>query len=123
MTIIELSADQITEIHADIIRDFGGEPGLRDPATLDYVVYQTNRSRDVYRKAAVALHGICTGHPFIDGNKRTAFVTADNILREYHYSISASNDEVVAFMLDVASYVHELASVESWLKKNTAAEN
>ena len=122
MTIIELTADRIIGIHTDIIRDFGGEPGLRDPATLDYIVYRIKRSRDMYRMAAIALHGICTGHPFVDGNKRTAFVTADNILREYHFRISASNDDVVAFMLDVASYIHSLTSVESWIKKNTVAD-
>ena len=122
MVSIGLSADQVIELHNDIIRDFGGEPGLRDPATLDYIVYQVNRSRNMYRKAAIALHGICTGHPFIDGNKRTAFVTADNLLREYHYKTSASNEDVIAFMLDVASYVHSLASVESWIKENTIPE-
>lgn len=123
MTIRELSADRIIGIHTDIIRDFGGEPGLRDPATLDYIVYRMNRSRGIYKKAAIALHGICTGHPFVDGNKRTAFVTADNILREYQFRISASNDDVVAFMLDVASYVHNLASVESWLKENSGSDD
>jgi death-on-curing protein len=123
VTVFGLSADRIIEIHTDIIRDFGGEPGLRDPATLDYVVYRVNRSRDMYRKAAVALHGICTGHPFVDGNKRTAFVTADNILRECHFRISASNDDVVTFMLDVASYVHSLTSVESWIKKNIVPDD
>jgi death-on-curing protein len=115
-----LSIGQVIGIHNDIIRDFGGEPGLRDPATLDYVIYRVNRSRDMYRKAAIALHGICCGHPFVDGNKRTAFVTADNILQENHQRIHASNEAVVGFMLEVASYTHSAASVELWLKKNTA---
>lgn len=119
----ELSASQIIEIHNEIIQEFGGEHGMRDPATLDYTVYQVNRSRNIYRKAAIALHGICTGHPFIDGNKRSALVTADNLLREHHYKISASNDDVVIFMLDVASYTHSMGSVESWIKKNTVLDD
>ncbi|MGD0080558.1 MAG: Fic family protein [Methanoregula sp.] len=118
-----LSADQVIDIHNDIIHDFGGEPGLRDPATLDYTIYQVNRSRTMYRKGAVALHGICTGHPFIDGNKRTALVTADNLVREHHCRISASNEAVVVFMLDVASYIHSRASVESWIKENTVVDD
>ena len=118
-----LSADQIIEIHNDIIREFGGEPGLRDAATLDYVVYQVSRSHTMYRKASHALHGICTGHPFFDGNKRTALVTADNLLRDHQYRINASNEAVVAFMLDVASYIHSVESVEEWIKKNTISDD
>ena len=123
MAITGISADRIIEIHTDIIRDFGGEAGLRDPATLDYIIYRMNRSRDMYRGAAIALHAICTGHPFVDGNKRTAFVTADNILRECHFRIRASNDDVVAFMLEVASYVHSPASVERWIKENSGSDD
>jgi len=118
-----LSVDQVIEIHNDIIRDFGGEPGLRDPATLDYTIYQVNRSRTIYKKAAIALFGICTGHPFVDGNKRTALVTADNLVREHHYRISSTNEDVVVFMLEVASYIHNLDSVEFWIKKNTVWED
>ncbi|MFA7304629.1 MAG: Fic family protein [Methanoregula sp.] len=65
-----LNAKKIIEMHNDIIKDFGGEPGLRDLATLEYVVFRVNRSRNSFRNAAIALHGIATGHPFIDGNKR-----------------------------------------------------
>jgi death on curing protein len=117
-----LSADQIIEIHNDIIREFGGEAGIRDPATLDYTVYLVNRSRNIHRKAAIALHGICTGHPFVDGNKRSAFVTADNLLRDDHYMITASNDDVLTFMLEVASYIHTRETVEFWIKNNSIEE-
>jgi death-on-curing protein len=105
---------KIIEIHADIIRDFGGASGIRDDATLDYVMYQVNRSWKPLRKSAIILHGIATGHPFVDGNKRTAFVAADNIIRDQGHQISATNEEVVSFMLEVAEYKLTRESVEAW---------
>ena len=114
-----ITAQKIVEIHTDIIRDFGGASGIRDDATLDYVMYQVNRSRKSLRKSAIILHGIATGHPFVDGNKRTAFVAADNLVRDRGYQISATDEEVVLFMLEVAEYKHTRESVEAWLKEKT----
>jgi death-on-curing protein len=70
-------------------------------------------------KAAILLHGIAIGHPFIDGNKRTAFVAADNMIRGEDHQINASDDEVVSFMLEVAEYRHTRESVEAWIKERT----
>ncbi len=114
-----ITVQKIIEIHADIIRDFGGASGIRDDATLDYMMYQVNRSRKYLRKSAIILHGIATGHPFVDGNKRTAFVAADNLVRDQGHQISATNEEVVSFMLEVAEYTHTRESVEAWLKEKT----
>jgi death-on-curing protein len=78
-----------------------------------------NRSRTVLRKSSIILHGIATGHPFVDGNKRTAFVAADNLVRDEGCLISATDDDVVSFMLEVAEYKHTRESVEVWLKEKT----
>ena len=59
------------------------------------------------------------GHPFVDGNKRTAFVAADNLVRDRGYQISATDEEVVSFMLEVAEYKHTRESIEAWLKEKT----
>ncbi len=115
----QINVQEIIEIHADIIRDFGGATGIRDPATLDYIVYQVNRNRNVLRKSAIVLHGIAAGHPFVDGNKRTAFVAADNLVRDHSYQINATDEDVVSFMLEVATYKHSRDSVEAWLKEKT----
>ena len=64
-------------------------------------------------------NGIAADHPFIDGNKRTAFVAADNLIRDKGYQINATDEEVVSFMLEVAKYKHTKESVEVWLKEKT----
>ena len=115
----QITVQEIIEIHADIIRDFGGASGIRDSATLEYIVYQVNRTRNILRKSAIILYGIAADHPFIDGNKRTAFVAADNQIRDKGYQINATDEDVVSFMLEVAKYKHTRESVEVWLKEKT----
>jgi len=77
------------------------------------------RSRNIIRKSAIILHGIAAGHPFVDGNKRAAFVAADNMVRDKGYQINAEDEDVVSFMLEVAKYKHSRVSVEAWLKEKT----
>ena len=118
----KLSVEKIIEIHNDIIEDFGGEHGVRDLATIEYLIHRLERKSSVFHKAAIALHAICTDHPFIDGNKRTAFVVADNLLKESGYRIQATDDEVVSFMLEVAQYTHTMESVKKWIKKSAVLQ-
>lgn len=62
---------------------------------------------------------IITSHPFVDGNKRTAFETADTILRDNGYFISADPDDIQNCLLNIASYKCTEKQVNSWLKKRT----
>jgi death-on-curing protein len=119
----DLSVERVVEIHNDIIKDFGGARGVRDLATIENLIYyRLNRESTIFNKASIALYTICTEHPFVDGNKRTAFVVADNLLKDGGYYIQASNNEVVEFMLEVAQYTHTTASVEKWIKKRAVLQ-
>jgi death-on-curing protein len=95
---------------------------VRDIATIEYLIYRLNREGSIFNKASIALYMICSDHPFVDGNKRTAFVIADNLLRDEGYYIFASNNEVVEFMLEVAQYIHTIKSVKKWIKKKAVLE-
>ena len=57
-------------------------------------------------------------HPFVDGNKRTALVVAENVLGQKEYYIAADEDIIVEFMLAVASYTYEPDEIGSWLKEH-----
>ena len=63
------------------------------------------------------LGSIITSHPFVDGNKRTAFETADTILRDNGYFISAGEDDILECVLKIASYSCSKKQVTRWLKK------
>lgn len=63
--------------HRELIRRFGGSDGVRDEGILNASLsrpFATFDGVDLFptsqEKAAAIMHGIITGHPFIDGNKR-----------------------------------------------------
>jgi death-on-curing protein len=114
-----LTVEKILEVHDDVIREFGGTDGILDKATLEYLVYRVNRVHDRSRKAALALFCIAAKHPFIDGNKRTGFLVAENILGREGFYIRADDDEIVTFMLGVADYRIGVKEIEEWIRERT----
>jgi death-on-curing protein len=78
-----LTLAEAIEIHADQIRRYGGQVGLRDLALLEAALAQPEASfagewlhRDHYEMAAAYAYHLCRNHPFTDGNKRTALAAA-----------------------------------------------
>ena len=113
-----LTVEKIIEIHDEIIRQYEGAQGILSESTLHFMIFRSNRSRDIFRKSAIALHAIGSQHPFVDGNKRTALVVAENILGRKGYYIAADEDTIVEFMLAVASYEYETGQVQQWLEEH-----
>src|SRR5262245_9667694 len=62
-------------MHADQIERYGGSHGLRDPGLLEAALFrpQTGYYADLIEEAAALWESMSQNHPFIDGNKRTAF--------------------------------------------------
>lgn len=108
--------EKIIEIHDEIIRQFDGAQGILSESTLHFMIFRVNKFEDIFRRAAIVLHAIGSQHPFVDGNKRTALVVAENVLGKRGYYIAADEDTIVEFMLDVASYRLEPDAIEHWLK-------
>ena len=117
----ELSAERIIEIHDDIVKDYGGTGGLLTQGTLELLVYKVNREKDVFKRAALILHTIAAQHPFFDGNKRTAFVTAENVLGEAGYYLDAGDDEIVELMRKIAQYQHTVKTIVDWIIEKAKA--
>jgi death-on-curing protein len=58
-------------------------------------------------------------HPFLDGNKRSAFQIAELILSSEGYAITAKEEEIIEVLLRIASYLCHVDEVRKWLEKNT----
>jgi death-on-curing protein len=108
---------RIIEIHDDIIKEYGGTYGLLTQGTLELLVYKVNREKDVFKQAALILQTIAAQHPFFDGNKRTAFATAENVLRDSGYYLHADDDEVVNLMQKIAEYNCTVKKIEKWIRE------
>ena len=119
MEIMILTSEKILEIHKLIISNFGGTDGVLCQGTIDYLVDQINAEPDLFRQAAVALHIVADRHPFLDGNKRSAFQIAELILSSEGYAITAKEEEIIEVLLRIASYLCHVDEVRKWLEKNT----
>ena len=116
-----LTTCQIIEIHDRIIQKYGGSGGILNEGTLDLLVYKISRANDVFKQAALILHTIAAQHPFIDGNKRTSLVTAENVLRDAGLYVNADDDEIVDFMQKIAEYKCTVKTIEKWIREKAKA--
>ena len=78
-----LSLDEVLEIHAAVIDRFGGTKGIRDQGLLESALYRpkTGYYSGLIDMAAALFESLINNHPFVDGNKRVAFCSADFFLR------------------------------------------
>ncbi|MGE0467596.1 MAG: type II toxin-antitoxin system death-on-curing family toxin [Steroidobacteraceae bacterium] len=79
--------------HQQLIERYGGAPGIRDVGALESALHrpQTGYYDTIIHEAAALLESLVQSHPFIDGNKRTAFAVVDVFLRINGYTITADS--------------------------------
>ena len=113
-------------IHDRQIARHGGAAGLRDIHLLlaaverprNKVAYTDPRVEDI---AAAYAFGIAKAHAFVDGNKRTAFVTSATFLRLNGFGLRPDPLDGVKAMEDLASGVLSETEFAAWLAKLTIA--
>jgi len=105
-----LTLTEVLEFHEDLIRDFGGSPGVRDLGLAEaaLAVPQSGASDKFFHAfpfemAAAYLYHLAQNHPFIDGNKRTAFAAALTFLEINGYPVLGGEDELESVARKVAS--------------------
>ena len=111
----KLTAMMVIEMHDYLIETDGGEPGIRDMGTLEYLVDSINLEAELFRKAAWALY-LADRHPFWDGQKRTAFQLSDFILRDAGYHIHAE-DEIIRALIKIAEYKCNIEKIARWVRR------
>ena len=113
-------------IHADLLHRYGGLPGLRDRNLLESALAQPRAAfqrkyvhKTIFDKAAAYGYHVSKNHPFIDGNKRVAFVLMDVFLQKNGWEIVAGEEETYATMMDLASGKLTKGQLAGWLKKHS----
>ena len=104
-----LEIADILDIHQILIEQFGGMPGVRDEGLLESAVSQPKASffgellhPTIYQQAAAYLYHLAKNHPFLDGNKRTAYGAMEAFLRLNGYNLDLSNEEAYNMVIRVA---------------------
>ncbi len=119
MKIIYLTTDEIVEIHNKIIEETGGHSGVLSLGNLDFLVSQSEIPKDLYRAIEILFYGILTGHPFVDGNKRTAFECLDVFLRLNGKSLIATKEDLWKALHEISEGKLDAEKSIAWLKKNS----
>ena len=105
-----LTLAEVIAIHNNQIENYGGKSGIRDLSLLNSAVAvpQSTFDRkylheDLFDMAAAYAYHICRNHPFIDGNKRVALVSALVFLDLNNIDINDPHNILYNVMIDIAS--------------------
>ena len=117
----------VEAVQFDLIREHGGMPGLRDEHALEAALarplqrHAYRAGADLAELAAAYGHGLASGHPFHDGNKRIAFVTMAVFLELNGVELKADEAEVVTVMLALAAGELDQEELAAWVRTRSAA--
>ena len=99
-------------------REVGLEDAVISSAAIDGLCDRIMDCPDWFSKAAVAIDYIANFHPFVEGNKRTAFQLAIALLRNGGYELD-DDTATASFIIEVASGLYSREEIEEWLRRNT----
>ena len=126
MTRDYLTLADVLAIHADQIAVYGGAEGVRDPGQLEAALFrpQSGYYADVIAEAAALWESLSQNHPFVDGNKRTAFAATYTFLAINGMSLTADADDVWSFVSRLYDR-NEFAfgQLDAWLRDHTKPES
>lgn len=112
-------------IHDRQLALHGGATGIRDQGLLESALarprqhYSYADSPDVVEMAALYTAGIVRNHPFVDGNKRTGFVTGILFLELNGFNFKASEQDATQVVLGLAGSTLDEKAYIGWLRENS----
>lgn len=120
-----LTLAEALAIHADQIERYGGSLGVRDQGLVEAALArpQNGYHDDLVGEAAALWESLAQNHPFVDGNKRTAFAVTWTFLALNGGRLAADADRTFAFimrMYDARSF--DFRHLHAWLREHVAID-
>lgn len=119
-----LTLDEVLGIHADQLRRYGGRRGIRDLGLLQSALAMPRATFEgqllhgtIFEMAAAHLFHLARNHPFADGNKRTALMTALAFLGLNGHRLEADPDALYELVIGVATGRVDKAEVSVFLRR------
>ena len=114
----------IYAVHDEQLAEHGGSAGVRDSGLLESALTRPQNltaygQPDAIDLAAAYGFGIASNHPFIDGNKRTAFVAVELFLELNGYELTATDADCVLTMPTLAASEIDEAAFANWIRGNS----
>jgi len=123
MSIIWIKESVVFALHEEHLAEHGGATGIRDRGLLESALFRPQNlvnygNPDLAALAAAYGFGLVRNHPFIDGNKRTAFTVTELFLALNGQVLIADDSSCVITMLKLAE--GSLSEIEfiDWIKAN-----
>ena len=119
--------DVVLRMHEEVLLLHGGPEGVRDLGLLESALARPKnlfaypeQDVSIARFAAAYAKGIVANHPFVDGNKRTAFTVSLTFLKLNGLEVTATKeDRVLTFWSLAAGEISEEQLV-LWFERNMA---
>jgi death on curing protein len=112
-------------LHDESLAEHGGASGIRDEGLLDSALARPlnlalYESPDVAALAASYASGLARNHPFLDGNKRAAFLAVGLFLARNGFRLQATQADATLTMLGLAAGDMSEAAYAEWLRSHIA---
>ncbi len=119
-----IAQEALLSLHMKGLSRFGGAGGLRDQGLLESALtrplnaFQYRPETDMPSLAAAYAYDLAKNHPFVDGNKRAAFLAAGLFLELNGWRLTASPPDAISAMLMLASGEIGKNEFAAWLRAN-----
>lgn len=118
----------VLAIHEDQLAQHGGSSGIRDETLMGASLARpkhlfTYGDPTIFDLAAAYGYGLANNHPFVDGNKRTAFMVMYTFLGLNNYWLNVDEMEVVVKMEGLTMNKETQESIALWLKEHSKFDN
>ena len=116
-------------LQSESLAEHGGSTGIRDAGLLESALgrpinkWNYNPAADLAELAAAYGFGLARNHPFVDGNKRIAFIATALLLRLNGYRLSSDPLDEIQTMLSLAAGESSEAEFAVWIRNHTKATN
>lgn len=116
-----LSKPALLAIHGMLLAEHGGATGIRDEGLLESALAGPRNhfeygETDIHQLAAAYAFALTRNHPFVDGNKRTAFAAAGVFLELNGQQLRASEPDAVLAVLALAKGELDAQGFGKWLR-------
>ncbi|HEV3317732.1 MAG TPA: type II toxin-antitoxin system death-on-curing family toxin [Candidatus Angelobacter sp.] len=117
---VYLTVAEVLSIHHLQIEEYGGVHGIRDNGLLESAVFrpQSGYYNSIQEEAAALMESLNNNHPFLDGNKRTAFASVHTFLLVNNYDLRVDSLHAYKFISDaLAKNEFRFSLILAWLMK------
>jgi len=124
MPVVWIEESVVLALHEEHLAEHGGAVGIRDRGLLESALFRPQNlasygDPDLAALAAAYGFGIVRNHPFVDGNKRTAFTATELFLALNGQELIADDPSCVVTMLRLAEGSLSEKAFEDWIRANT----